>query len=149
MVEKIRAGIKKLPNAEGLSFPSYMTPGSAGMDLCAAVDTNVTMDVGETALIPTGLSISLPDGYEAQVRPRSGLALKYGVTVLNAPGTVDADYRGEIKIILINLGQVPFLVRRGERIAQMIVSKVVKVEWDERESLDHTKRSEGGFGHTG
>jgi dUTP pyrophosphatase len=119
------------------------------MDLCAAVEQDVTLRPGESALIPTGIAIALPEGFEAQVRPRSGLAAKYQVTVLNAPGTIDADYRGEVKVILANLGRQDFIVRRGDRIAQMVVAAYSRVEWEERETLDETKRGTGGFGHTG
>jgi len=122
---------------------------SAGMDLTAALTEAIELSPGERALIPTGLSIALPPGYEAQVRPRSGLAIKHGVTVLNTPGTVDADYRGEIKVILINHGQEPFTVKRGMRIAQMVITRHANVKWDVVEALEETKRGEGGFGSTG
>jgi dUTP pyrophosphatase len=143
--------LRRLPHAEGLPLPVYETTGSAGMDLRAAVaeDAPLTLQPGARALVPTGFSIGLPEGYEAQVRSRSGLALKHGVTCLNAPGTIDSDYRGEVGVILINHGAEPFVIRRGERIAQMIVSPVVQSSWIEVETLDETMRGAGGFGSTG
>lgn len=141
--------IQRLPHAEGLNLPQYATAQSAGVDLEAAVDAPVTLQPGERQLIPTGLAIALPDGYEAQVRPRSGLAFKNGVTVVNAPGTIDADYRGEIKVILGNLGTEPFTVERGMRIAQMVVAPYTQVAWDVVDTLDETARGAGGFGSTG
>ena len=131
------------------ALPSYATLLSAGMDLRANLDTPITLRPLERRLIPTGLSIALPEGYEAQVRPRSGLALKKGIGVLNAPGTIDADYRGEVKVILVNLSNEDFVINPGERIAQMVVARYEKVEWDEVEVLDETERGEGGFGSTG
>lgn len=130
-------------------LPAYETTQSAGMDLRANLNEPINLKPLQRCLVPTGLFISLPDGYEAQVRPRSGLAIKKGVTVLNAPGTIDADYRGEICVILVNLSDETFVINDGERVAQMIVAKHEKVEWDEVDSLDHTERGEGGFGHTG
>lgn len=143
--------LKRLDHAQGLPLPSYETEGSAGMDLRAAVaeDQPVTLQPGGRALIPTGLTIALPANHEAQVRPRSGLALKYGITCLNSPGTIDADYRGEVGVILANLGSEPFVVRRGERIAQMVIAPVTRGVFDEVESLDDTARGAGGFGSTG
>lgn len=143
--------LKRLAHAEGLPLPAYETSGAAGMDLRAAVDESapVTLAPGGRALIPTGLSIAVPAGYEAQVRPRSGLALKFGVTCLNSPGTIDADYRGEVGVILANLGAEPFVVRRGERIAQMVIAPVVQARLLEVEDLDETERGDGGFGSTG
>jgi dUTP pyrophosphatase len=143
--------IKTLPHFEGLELPHYATEQSAGMDLRAAVsdDEAVTLLPGERVMIPTGLQIALPTGYEAQVRPRSGLAVKHGVTVLNSPGTIDADYRGEIKVILVNLSSEPFLIERGERIAQMVVARHAHVEWENRDALEETIRGSGGFGSTG
>ena len=129
--------------------PCYATEQSAGMDLRANLEESVTLNPLERKLIPTGLYISLPAGFEAQVRPRSGLALKKGITVLNTPGTIDADYRGEICVILVNLSNEPFVVENGERIAQMVVAKHERVEWQEVEVLDETERGAGGFGHTG
>jgi len=143
--------VRRLPHAQGLALPAYETAQSAGMDLRAAVpmDAPVTLAPGDRALIPTGLQIALEAGYEAQVRPRSGLALKYGVTCLNSPGTIDADYRGEVGVILINHGREPFVVARGERIAQMVVAAVVQAAPVEVEALDETARGAGGFGSTG
>ncbi len=138
-----------LPHAIGLGLPAYATEQAAGMDLCAALTTNLTLLPGVRALVPTGLAIALPPGYEAQVRPRSGLALKNGITVLNSPGTIDADYRGEIQVILANLSTEPFAVTRGMRIAQMIVAPYVKITWDGVVSLPESKRGAGGFGSTG
>lgn len=146
MEDKIEVKIRV---AEGARLPGYATPGSAGMDLCAYLENGVAIHPGERMLIPTGLRIALPPGYEAQVRPRSGLALKKGLTVLNSPGTVDSDYRGEIGVILVNLGNETVRIENGERIAQMIVARHSVVKWKEAESLDITDRGEGGFGHTG
>lgn len=137
------------PSMKDIPTPAYATTHSAGMDLCAAVDSDTVLKSGETALIPTGFAIALPEGYEAQVRPRSGLAAKYQVTVLNSPGTIDADYRGEIKVILTNFGKQDFVIRRGDRIAQMVVAPYTRVEWEVENSLDQTDRGAGGFGHTG
>ena len=141
--------IKCLPHHQGLELPSYLSEGASGMDLSASVDCDIVISPGERALIPTGIAISLPRGYEAQIRPRSGLALKHGIGLLNSPGTIDSDYRGEIQIILINLGREPFVVRRGLRIAQMIVSQYVTASFKIVEELDVTLRNDGGFGHTG
>ena len=134
---------------QDVQLPKYATDHSAGMDLCAAVDSDFILKAGETALISTGFAIALPEGYEAQVRPRSGLAAKNQVTVLNSPGTIDADYRGEVKVILTNFGKQDFVIKRGDRIAQMVVAPYTRVQWEEKESLDETKRGAGGFGHTG
>ncbi len=131
------------------ALPAYSTCSSAGMDLRANLDAPVTLAPGERRLIPTGLYIALPDGYEAQVRPRSGLALKHGITVLNSPGTIDADYRGEVGVILINHSDKAFVIEDGERVAQMVVAAYSRVEWRATESLDETERGAGGFGHTG
>ncbi|SHK54914.1 dUTP diphosphatase [Thermocrinis minervae] len=144
---KIR--VKRLPHAEGLPLPTYATKGSSGFDLLAAVDSPVVINPGEWALIPTGLVFEIPEGYEGQVRPRSGLALKHGITLLNSPGTIDSDYRGEVKVILINLGKEPFVVERGDRIAQMVIVPIVKVDLEESQDLQETERSDGGFGSTG
>ena len=141
--------ITQLPHAKGLNLPNYATELSAGVDLEAAVEAPVTLKPGERQLIPTGLAIALPEGYEAQIRPRSGLALKNGVTVLNSPGTIDADYRGEIKVILANLGSEPFTVERGMRVAQMVVAAYARVSWNVVDKLDETARGMGGFGSTG
>ena len=136
-------------HGEGLELPSYATAFSAGVDLRAAVQAPLALAPMQRALIPTGLSIALPQGYEAQIRPRSGLAAKHGITCLNSPGTIDADYRGEIKVLLINFGQEVFNISRGERIAQMLVSPVQQVVFERVDSLDETSRGSGGFGHTG
>jgi dUTP pyrophosphatase len=143
--------IQRLPHAEGLALPSYETAGSAGMDLRAALaeDAALTLEPGARALIPTGLKMALEPGWEAQVRPRSGLALKHGITCLNTPGTIDSDYRGEVGVILVNLGQEPFVIRRGERIAQMVIAPVAQVSVSEVDTLDETTRGAGGFGSTG
>jgi dUTP pyrophosphatase len=143
--------VSPLPHFSGLALPAYETPHAAGMDLRAAVpeDKPVTLAPGERAAVPSGLAIALPEGYEAQVRPRSGLALKHGVTCLNTPGTIDADYRGEVKVILINLGQEPFVIRRGERIAQMVIAPVTQARWETVEALPDSARGAGGFGSTG
>ncbi|MGD9799189.1 MAG: dUTP diphosphatase [Parvularculaceae bacterium] len=143
--------IRRLPHGEGLDLPSYETGGAAGCDLRAALAEGETLVLkpGETALAPTGLSMALPEGWEAQVRPRSGLAAKHGVTVLNAPGTIDADYRGEVKVILVNHGPEAFVIRRGERIAQMVIAPVWQAQFEEVGALDDTARGEGGFGSTG
>jgi len=138
-----------LPHAHDLPLPAYATEHSAGMDLLAAVKDDVTIQPGARALVPTGISIALPEGYEAQVRPRSGLALKSGVTVLNSPGTIDADYRGEVGVILINHGQEPFKVTRGLRIAQLIIAPYTRATWQKAESLEESARGAGGFGSTG
>ena len=139
----------KIVNRSKHPYPEYATPLSAGMDLRANIDAPVTLKPMQRALIPTGLYIQLPEGYEAQIRPRSGLAIKYGVSVLNSPGTIDADYRGEICVILINLSDENFIVNDGERICQMIISKHIRVEWLPTDALDETERGSGGFGHTG
>ncbi len=141
--------ICRLPHGEGLGLPAYATAGSAGLDLSAAVAGEIVLAPGDRALIPTGLRIGLPTGFEAQVRPRSGLALRYGVTVLNSPGTIDADYRGEIGVILVNLGHEPFTVHRGERVAQMVIAPVSRARLAEADSLPASARGSGGFGSTG
>jgi dUTP pyrophosphatase len=143
--------IVRLPNAEGLPLPAYETAQAAGMDLRAAVpqDEPLTLRPGSRFAVPTGLAFALPPGFEAQVRPRSGLAFKHGITCLNSPGTVDADYRGEVKVILINHGEEDFVIRRGDRIAQLVIAPVLQATWAEVESLDETGRGVGGFGSTG
>ncbi len=143
--------IKRLPHGAGLELPSYETAGSAGMDLRAAIadGETITLQAGTRALVDTGLSMALPQGFEAQIRPRSGLAIKHGITCLNTPGTIDSDYRGEIKIILINLGQEPFEIKRGDRIAQMVIAPVVQAQLNEVQDLTETSRGQGGFGSTG
>ena len=141
--------IRRLPHAEGLPLPTYMTAGAAGMDLHAAVDVDVVLAPGDIVLVPTGYEIAIPDGFEAQVRPRSGLAVKHGISLPNTPATIDSDYRGEIRVPLINLGRERFTVSRGMRIAQLVVAPVVRVRWEEREALPPTARAGGGFGHSG
>lgn len=139
----------KIVNKSGYDVPFYATELSAGMDLKAAIEEPIELDSLCRAMVPTGLYIALPEGYEAQIRPRSGLAAKHGVTVCNSPGTVDADYRGEIKVILVNLSKEKFVINPGERIAQMVIAKYEKIEWDEVEVLNETERGAGGFGSTG
>lgn len=141
--------VQRLPHAEGLPLPEYATEGSAGLDLLAAVEAEVTLAPGKRALIPTGIAIALPAGYEAQIRPRSGLAIKFGITLLNAPGTIDSDYRGEVKVILANLGETDFAVSRGTRIAQLVVARYERIDWQLSDSLERSARGEGGFGSTG
>jgi dUTP pyrophosphatase len=145
----LRIQISRLSGNEDIPLPSKMTPGASGFDLYAAVSENITLLPGERRLIPTGLCMAIPNGWEGQVRPRSGLALKHGITTLNSPGTIDADYRGEIGVILINQGQQPFVVTRKERVAQLVIQQVPQVEYSEVEHLDETQRGTGGFGHTG
>ncbi len=145
----LKVQVKRLPHGEGLSLPKYMSEHAAGMDLLAAVKDQEIIPPGKWKLIPTGIMIALPEGYEAQVRPRSGLALKSGVSVLNAPGTVDADYRGEVGVILMNHGKQDLIIKRGDRIAQMVINKVEWIEFEEVEDLPGTARNSGGFGHTG
>ena len=149
MSKDVSVAITQLPHFSGLTLPNYATAHAAGMDLEAAVDGPITLQPGERQLIPTGLAIALPEGFEAQIRPRSGLAFKNGVTVLNSPGTIDADYRGEIKVILANLGTAAFTVERGMRVAQMVVAAYSRVGWNMVETLDETARGAGGFGSTG
>jgi dUTP pyrophosphatase len=151
MSSPVKVEVRQLPHGDGLALPAYQSAQAAGLDLLAAVpeDAPVILAPGKYALVPTGLSIALPPGYEAQVRPRSGLAAKHGVTVLNAPGTVDADYRGEIGVPLINHGDVPFTIRRGERIAQMVIASVIQAELVPVTTLSATGRGTGGFGSTG
>ena len=141
--------VVRLPHAEGLELPAYASAGAAGMDVLAALDAPIQLMPGKRAAVPTGLSLAIPVGYEVQVRPRSGLALKQGLTVANAPGTIDSDYRGELKVLLINLGDRPVEIQRGMRIAQLVVAPVVQGVWNEVDSLDETVRGSGGFGSTG
>jgi dUTP pyrophosphatase len=145
----LRVPLTREAGCEDLPLPAYATSHSAGVDLCAAVTEELLLGPGQRALVPTGLRIALPEGYEAQVRPRSGLAVRHGIGMVNSPGTIDADYRGEIRVILINWGQEPFIIRRGDRIAQMVIAPVTRVAWDEVSDLPPTERGEGGFGHTG
>ena len=132
-----------------IPLPHYATEGAAGMDICAAVKPEMTLQPGETVLVPTGFTIEVPRGFEAQIRPRSGLAIKQNIGIMNAPGTIDSDYRGEVKIVLTNFGKNAYTVRRGDRIAQMVIAPYVKISWEETESLSPTDRGSGGFGHTG
>ncbi len=145
----VRVAVTRLPGAETLDLPAYETELAAGMDLAAAIAEKLTLAPGARAMVPTGIAIALPEGYEAQIRPRSGLAARNGLTVLNAPGTIDADYRGEIKVILANLGEDPFTVERGMRIAQMVVAPVTRIAWNEVDALPDSARGAGGFGSTG
>jgi dUTP pyrophosphatase len=149
MTGPVRVAVLRLPHGEGLPLPDYATEGSAGLDLLAAVAEAVTLQPGARALIPTGLTMALPQGYEGQVRPRSGLALKHGLTVLNSPGTIDADYRGEVQVIVINLGEEPVTVARGMRIAQLVLAPVTRGSLEEVSTLPSSVRGEGGFGSTG
>ena len=145
----LKVQVKILPHGKELPLPKYMSEHAAGMDLYAGVEKEITIPPGEWKLVPTGISIALPDGYEAQVRPRSGLALKQGVSVLNTPGTVDADYRGEVGVILMNHSKQDLVVKRGDRIAQMIINKIERIEFEKVEELPETERGAGGFGSTG
>ena len=145
----LRVCIARQPGGEGLPLPTLATPGSAGFDLAAAVESECVLQPGERLLVPTGFAIAVPRGYEAQVRPRSGLALRHGIILPNAPGTIDSDYRGELKVIVMNAGAEPFAIKRGDRIAQLVVAPVVQAQWEEVASLDDTERGAGGFGHTG
>ncbi len=138
-----------LPHGKGLALPAYATEHSAGLDLCAAVTQDILLPPGERILVPAGIAIALPEGYEAQIRPRSGLALKHGITLLNSPGTIDADYRGEIQVLLVNLGKEVFHIQRGLRIAQMVIARYARISWNAVETLPETARGEGGFGSTG
>lgn len=149
MASRVPVRVRVLPHGEGLPLPRYQTSGSAGADLVAAVNETVVVSPGARVLVPCGIAVALPVGWEMQVRPRSGLAVKHGITVLNAPGTVDADYRGEVFVPLINLGDQDFAIERGDRIAQAILAPVVQFEWQPVDALDDTERGSGGFGHTG
>ena len=148
-MDNILVSVKKLDHYKELPLPSYATPDSAGMDLLAAIDEDITIEPSQRVLVPTGIAIALPHGFEAQVRPRSGLAIKSGISVLNSPGTIDRDYRGEIKVCLINHSNEKFTVTRGMRIAQMVIAKYEAINWNIVDSLDDTARGEGGFGSTG
>lgn len=147
--EIVQLPVEIMPHAAELPLPAYMTAGAAGMDLYAAVMEDVILEPGTVWLIPTGLKVAVPGGYELQIRPRSGLAARHGISLLNSPGTVDSDYRGEIKVILINLGAAPFTVRRGDRIAQMVLCPIPRIKLVPTAALPETERGEGGFGHTG
>ncbi len=148
-MDQVKVAISRVPGTEDLDLPGYETADSAGMDLRAAVTEVVEVAPGERSLVPTGICIALPSGTEAQVRPRSGLAVRHGISMVNSPGTIDADYRGEIKVILINHGQEPFRIERGDRIAQLVIAPVLQAEWDVVADLEDTERGAGGFGHTG
>jgi len=145
----VEVRIQRLPHSEGLSLPAYATDGAAGADLCAAVDEEMIFEPGDRAAVPTGLVVEIPEGYEGQVRPRSGLAIKAGLTIVNAPGTIDSDYRGELKVLLVNLGSDPVSVGRGDRIAQLLIAPVTRASFIETEDLRASERGEGGFGSTG
>lgn len=148
-VEEVRIEIKRLRRSTAeLDLPAYMTEGAAGMDLCADVESDLALAPMARALIPTGIAIALPPGFEAQIRPRSGLALRHGLTMINSPGTIDSDYRGEIQVIAINLGLEPIVIQRGQRIAQMVVQRVVRAQWREVDELPLSARHDGGFGHS-
>ena len=149
MAGSVRVALKRLPEGEGLPPPTYMSEHAAGADLCAAVHEELTLPPGARALVPTGFSIALPPGYEAQVRPRSGLAIRSGVTCLNTPGTIDADYRGHVQVVLANLGSEPFVIRRGDRIAQLVVAPVSRAAFEDVDELPATVRGTDGFGSTG
>lgn len=149
MVKQVEVKIQRMDGNEDLPLPRYMSPGASGMDLFAAVTDTVIIPPMEVAVIPLGIRIALPEGFEAQIRPRSGLAARHGITTLNSPGTVDSDYRGEVRVILINLGKEPFAVNRGDRIAQMIITRVARAALVEQDDLEDTQRGSGGFGHTG
>jgi dUTP pyrophosphatase len=145
----MKVRIRRLPAARDLPLPSHASPGSAGFDLRAAVDGEVVLRPGERLLVPTGIVLEIPSGWEGQVRPRSGLALRHGLALVNAPGTIDSDYRGEVGVILINLGEAPCGLKRGDRIAQLVISRVEPVEWEEADTLEDSGRGSGGFGSTG
>ena len=148
-MKKVTILVKKDPGAEDLASPAYMSSGASGLDLLANVDGEATIKPGQIKLVSTGLSVCIPDGFEAQIRPRSGLALKHGISLVNSPGTIDSDYRGVISLILINLGQEPYVIKRGARLAQMVIQEVVRADIEMVTELPETARSSGGFGHTG
>ncbi len=148
-MKPVRVLVQRLPHGRGLDLPAYQTDQAAGLDLPAALNQPLTISPGEIALVPTGLKLAIPPGYEGQVRPRSGLAVRKGLTLVNAPGTIDADYRGEVKVALINLGREPVTIARGERIAQLVVAPVARAQLVESDRLPPSSRGEGGFGHTG
>jgi dUTP pyrophosphatase len=150
LINSVDVAIRKLPHGEGLDLPEYQTSGSAGCDLCAAVSDDVLLEPGARALVPTGIAIALPEGYEAQIRPRSGLSIRHGITVINAPGTIDADYRGEISVPMVNLSNAPYTIKRGDRIAQMVIAPYTIAVWRQTTELDTTnERGVEGFGSTG
>lgn len=148
-MQKIKVYVEQTESGKDLPLPQYMSSQAAGLDLYACVDEPVILKKGAISLVPTGLKIALPESYEAQIRPRSGLAFKHGISLVNTPGTIDADYRGEIKIIMINFGEADFEIKRGDRIAQMVINRIEQIEWSLAEGLEETKRGIGGFGHTG
>ena len=148
-MDEVKIHIKRLRKDRPVFFPRYMTDGASGMDLFAALDNEVTLEPGERRLIPTGISVAIPDGFEGQVRARSGLAIRNGIGVVNGPGTIDADYRGEIGVLLINFDKSPHTVRDGDRVAQMVITRVSRAIWEEADDLPQTEREGGGFGHTG
>lgn len=148
-IDEVEIRVRRLPSGAGLPLPSYQTPGSSGLDLHAAVESVLTLEPFDRAMVPTGIAIELPRGVEAQIRPRSGLASGHGIALLNSPGTVDSDYRGEVMLVLINLGREKFVLRRGDRVGQLVVSRVCKAAFVEAGSLGETERGNGGFGHTG
>ncbi len=148
-MKTVKVFVKKTDSAHDLSLPAYMSEGASGMDLTADVSEDVVLKPGEIRLIPTGISVSIPCGFEAQIRPRSGLALKHGITLVNTPGTIDSDYRGVVSLIVTNLGKEAFTVKRGLRLAQMVIQEVVRAQFEQVDSLEDTARSVGGFGHTG
>jgi dUTP pyrophosphatase len=147
--QRVDVLVERLPQGADLPLPVYATAGAAGMDLLAAVENEIVLMPGDRALVPTGIRVAIPEGYEAQIRPRSGLALKYGIALVNSPGTLDSDYRGPVQIIMVNLGSEAVVIQRGDRIAQMVVCPVVRARLIESDSLPETKRGDGGFGHTG
>ena len=149
LLELTKVRVHRLPHGEGLALPCYATEGASGLDLAAAVEEDTVLQPGERALVPTGFRFEIPEGFEGQVRPRSGLAARAGVSLVNTPGTIDADYRGELKVIMINLGSEPFVVRRGERIAQLVIAPVARATIEEADELQASLRGHGGFGHTG
>ena len=148
-MKTVKVLIKRDPGAKDLALPAYMSEGASGMDLCADVKGEIALAPGDIKLVSTGISISIPHGYEAQIRPRSGLALKHGVTLVNTPGTIDSDYRGIISLIMTNLGREPYIIKRGARLAQMVIQEVHQAQIQEVEDLESTQRAHGGFGHTG
>ncbi|MCT4687429.1 dUTP diphosphatase [Vallitalea sp.] len=148
-MHKVKVYVEQTDSGKILPLPKYMSKDAAGMDLYACLEDDVVLEKGKIKLIPTGLKIALPSGYEAQIRPRSGLALKHGISLVNTPGTIDADYRGEIKVIMINFGEEDFTIKHGERIAQMVINKIEQVELEVTDGLENTERGSGGFGHTG
>ena len=148
-MKKIKILVKRKESAKDIPLPEYATSGSSGMDLCADVDGEVTLKPGEIKLVSCGIYLSIPKGFEAQMRPRSGLALKHGITLVNTPGTIDSDYRGLVSLIMTNIGKEPFVIKRGDRVAQMVIKEVITARVEETEDLDDTVRSSGGFGHTG